>query len=433
MVLRGKPCITHHPEEHEVVDRITACGYPVSTVCVHNTTGVKTTYFSGPRPGVAGRLTKGLQGLGVYTSKHIPQDYKLSSVDQRLQLLAGIIDTDGATCKKTSRIIFATCSQALANDVAEITRSLGWRTYITEVQPTLSSSGIQGRQVVYQVGFNPLTDIPVQLERKKVKHFPVRRRIGIKAIYADTPEMGHCIQVDSEDGLYLAGRLLTPTHNSEIASRTFPPWFLGRNPSMDVIACSHGASLAESFSRKARDLAKTDMHQSVFPEMQIDPNAQGVKNWMTTHGGGYLPAGVDGPIVGRGFNVGIIDDVHKSWKEADSENIRDDIWDWYTGVFYNRAAPGAGIILIMTRWHHDDLAGRLLEDQKHGGDKWELVEYPAIAVDDEVYRRKGEPLHPERYDLTALERIKRVSGPAHGRLFSSKSQQQTRVTILPRR
>ncbi|GAA4647908.1 hypothetical protein GCM10023116_01700 [Kistimonas scapharcae] len=110
-------------------------------------------------------------------------------------------------------------------------------------------------------------------------------------------------------------------------------------------------------------------------------------------------------------NCGIIDDVHKSWKEADSENIREDVWEWYTGVFYNRAAPGAGIILIMTRWHHDDLAGRLLEDAKNGGDQWELVEYPAIAVNDEPYRRKGEPLHPERYNLKALERIQRVSGP----------------------
>lgn len=213
-----------------------------------------------------------------------------------------------------------------------------------------------------------------------------------------------------------------PRHGkSEIASRTFPTWFLGRNPAMDVIACSHGASLAESFSRKARDLAMTDMHKSVFPEMQVDPKAQGIKNWMTLQGGGYLPAGVDGPIVGRGFNVGIIDDVHKSWKEADSENIRDDIWAWYTGVFYNRAAPGAGIILIMTRWHHDDLAGRLLEDQQHGGDKWELVEYPAIAVEDEPYRKKGEALHPERYDLVALERTKRVSGPrAWQALFQQK-------------
>ena len=213
-----------------------------------------------------------------------------------------------------------------------------------------------------------------------------------------------------------------PRHGkSEIASRTFPAWFLGRNPDMEIIACSHGASLAESFSRKARDLAKTDMHQSIFPEMQIDANAQGVKNWMTTQGGGYLPAGVDGPIVGRGFNVGIIDDVHKSWKEADSENIREDVWEWYTGVFYNRAAPGAGIILIMTRWHHDDLAGRLLADAEEGGDKWELVEYPAIAVNDEVYRDKGDALHPDRYDLNALNRIERVSGPrAWQALFQQK-------------
>ena len=110
-------------------------------------------------------------------------------------------------------------------------------------------------------------------------------------------------------------------------------------------------------------------------------------------------------------NCGIIDDPVKNREEAESENIREGIKDWYTSTFYTRLAPGAGILIILTRWHDDDLAGWLLEQEKLGGDKWEVVKYPAIAEQDERFRKTGEPLHPARYDLEALGRIRNAIGP----------------------
>lgn len=110
-------------------------------------------------------------------------------------------------------------------------------------------------------------------------------------------------------------------------------------------------------------------------------------------------------------NCGIIDDPVKNREEADSETTRESIKEWYTSTFYTRLAPGAGILIVLTRWHHDDLAGWLLEEAKNGGDKWEVVVYPAIAEQDEEFRLKGEALHPARYDIPALERIQRAVGP----------------------
>ncbi|WP_067586428.1 phage terminase large subunit [Endozoicomonas ascidiicola] len=198
---------------------------------------------------------------------------------------------------------------------------------------------------------------------------------------------------------------------SEIVSRTFPAWFLGKYPDKELISTSYSGSLANDFSRKVRNLMREEQYQQLFPDAQLDPDTQAVSFWATLRGGSYLPAGVSGAISGRGSHIGLIDDPLKNREEAESEVVREAIWDWYTSTFYTRLAPGGGILLVMTRWHHDDLAGRLLEEMQNGGDQWELVEYPAIAVEDEPYRKKGEALHPERYDLTALQRIKRAVGP----------------------
>lgn len=111
-------------------------------------------------------------------------------------------------------------------------------------------------------------------------------------------------------------------------------------------------------------------------------------------------------------NCLVIDDPIKNREDAESAQKREAVWDWYTSTAYTRLAPGGGILVILTRWHDDDLAGRLLRKMAEGeGDEWVVVEYPAQAVTDELFRKKGEPLHPERYSNEALEQIKRAVGP----------------------
>lgn len=123
-------------------------------------------------------------------------------------------------------------------------------------------------------------------------------------------------------------------------------------------------------------------------------------------------------------NCLIIDDPFKNRQDADSQVNRDTVWNWYTSTAYTRLMPGAGVLLIQTRWHDDDLAGRLVAEHNAAlkelassgkwpddADRWEIVSYPAIATENEKYRAKGEPLHPERYTLRSLYRIRRTIGP----------------------
>lgn len=198
---------------------------------------------------------------------------------------------------------------------------------------------------------------------------------------------------------------------SELVSRSFPAWHLGRNPTHEVIACSYSASLALKFSRKVRSVLRDPAYKPLFPGVSLDDDNQAAENWLLRTGGGYMAAGVSGPLTGNGMNVGIIDDPVKNRDEAESQNIREGIKDWYTSTFYTRLAPGAGILVIMTRWHDDDLAGWLLEQEKTGGDHWEVVKYAAIAESDEPYRKQGEALHPARYNLEALNNIRKAVGP----------------------
>lgn len=370
-----------------------------SSVRVHKDTGVIYHYFSG--------LSKAMRSLGLLGHKHIPAVYQQSSIAQRMQLLAGLIDTDGSVEPGTGRVRIVTALPGLRDDVVQLLRGLGFVPRVSEAEACVSTSGVIGRNKCYTVSFYPDKPIPTALPRKQIKHMRPNERIAITAVYKTTDTApGKCIQVDSPDGLYLVGRELTPTHNSQIASIDFPAWFLGHHPDMEVIACSYSASLAEKFSRKVRALVRTPEFQGAFPDCVLDPEAQAAEGWQLLAGGGYAPAGVNGPITGKGAHVLIIDDPVKNREEAESANQQEAVIDWYTSTAYTRLAPGGGVLVIMTRWHDADLAGKLLQAQTEGGDQWEVISYPAIAVDDEKYRRAGDALHPERYPVEALARIK---------------------------
>ena len=205
---------------------------------------------------------------------------------------------------------------------------------------------------------------------------------------------------------------MPPRHGkSTLASVAFPAWHLGRNPEHEFISCSYSGSLAMSFSRKVRHQLREPNYKNVFSGASLDPTSQSVESWLTTKGGGYVAAGVGGGITGKGAHVLVIDDPVKNREDAESEYSRASVWDWYTSTAYTRLAPGGGILVILTRWHDDDLAGRLLQAAVDGADEWEVVKYPAIAEQDEEFRLEGDALHPERYDIPSLEKIQRAIGP----------------------
>jgi predicted phage terminase large subunit-like protein len=204
---------------------------------------------------------------------------------------------------------------------------------------------------------------------------------------------------------------MPPRHGkSTLASVAFPAWHLGRNPEHEFISCSYSGSLAMGFSRKVRQVLREPTYKAIF-KTRLDPDSQSAEAWLTTSGGGFVAAGVGGGITGKGAHVLVIDDPVKNREDAESQNNRDANWDWYTSTAYTRLAPGGGVLVILTRWHDDDLAGRLLKAGVEGGDEWEVVRYPAIAETDEEFRKAGEALHAERYDVESLRRIEKAVGP----------------------
>lgn len=204
---------------------------------------------------------------------------------------------------------------------------------------------------------------------------------------------------------------------SEITSCNFPVWYLGRNPTHEVVVASYGQELADKMSAKAR--VYRDANLDVFPTLAARRGGKdGVQFWDTQGLGSYNAVGAGGPLVGQGFHLGVIDDPVKNPKAAESEVEREALWAWYQGAFYTRAAPGAGILVMATRWHHDDLIGRLLRAMESGeGEPFEVIDLPALAEEDEyhpesgtLFRKRGEALHPARYDEAAYARIQQNVG-----------------------
>lgn len=197
-----------------------------------------------------------------------------------------------------------------------------------------------------------------------------------------------------------------PRHTkSELASRRFPAWYLGRHPDKQLIAATYSGDFALDFGREVRGIVQSEEYRPIFPDVSLAPDSQAANRWHTTQGGVSVYVGVGGPITGRGAHIALIDDPFKNREEADSEVRRETVWKWYTSTLRTRLMPGGAVILIMTRWHDDDLAGRLLEKQP---DEWRVVELQAIADEGKPSERA---LWPEWYDLDALKRIRNDVGP----------------------
>lgn len=215
---------------------------------------------------------------------------------------------------------------------------------------------------------------------------------------------------------------MPPRHGkTELASRRLPAYAFGRNPDISIISTSYSADLASRINRDVQRVIDSEQYRQVFPAVSLwGKNVRTVASGsyqrnsdifeIVGRKGSYRSAGVGGGITGMGGDILLIDDPFKDRASADSPTMRRNVWEWYTSTLYTRLAPGGGILLINTRWHMDDLSGRLLEQAKADGDQWRVVDFPAIATTDERHRALGEALHPERYSLKKLEGIRRAIG-----------------------
>ena len=201
---------------------------------------------------------------------------------------------------------------------------------------------------------------------------------------------------------------MPPRHGkSRLTSIRFPSWYIGRNPTKRVILAAHTADLAHGFSKTARD--EFNMFAPEVFGFQVSKGSSAAHHWEITDKdrgttlGGMLAAGIAGPITGQGADLFVIDDPIKTAEEAYSKLKRDKVWDWHNFVVRTRLQPNAAEILCLTRWHEDDLAGRLIKE----GD-WKVVSFPAIAEElDELSRQEGDALWPEQYPAEVLLKAKK--------------------------
>jgi len=195
-----------------------------------------------------------------------------------------------------------------------------------------------------------------------------------------------------------------PRHGkSQQVSIDFPAWFLGRNPTEEIITASYSAELAQDFGGKTREKVDSEAYKLIFPNVRLKADEQAKGHWRVNQGGSYMAVGVGGPITGRGAKVFSIDDAIKNREEAESEVYRSKIWNWFTSTAFTRLAPQGVMIVTNTRWHLDDLTGRILK-HRDLAKRTKVIHFPAI-------NDQGQALWPERFNIEALEEIKRTIGP----------------------
>jgi len=210
---------------------------------------------------------------------------------------------------------------------------------------------------------------------------------------------------------------MPPRHGkSELCSHWTPVWALSLDPSTPIILCSYEAEFAAKWGRLARRTT-----EELYPILgtKIVEDSRAAHRWETPQRGGMTTAGVGGPITGKGFKLGIIDDPIKNAEEAASERMRENLWEWWQSTFLSREEPQAVLILILTRWHEDDLAGRILASPE--AKYWRILNLAALAGhEDPLGREEGEALWPDRFDEVELENKRAQMG---SRVFESLYQQ----------
>jgi predicted phage terminase large subunit-like protein len=222
---------------------------------------------------------------------------------------------------------------------------------------------------------------------------------------------------------------IPPRHGkSQLVSIYFPAWFIGKYPNKKVMMVSHTTDLAVDFGRKVRNLIDTDAYKEIFPTVSLAADSKSAGRWNTNVGGEYYACGIGSSIAGRGADLLLVDDPHSEQDVINGNfEVFEKAYEWFTYGARTRLMPGGRVAIVQTRWHLDDLTGRVTRDmmQNEGSDEYEVVEFPAIldVEDPTTGSIVQKPLWPEFFDLTALLRTK-ASMP----LFQWNSQYQQQPT-----
>lgn len=358
--------------------------------------GYQTRRYADPKSfGIIKGFHRALADAGLAGNKHIPLVYFRASRAQRLALLQGLIDTDGH-CAPGGNIEFCNTNLALAEGVRDLVVSLGRKCRLAEGRATLygRDCGPKYRVCFYMAGAARLPRKAKECRNAKCK--PNRYITVREAGRADTV----CIQVDNATNLYLCGRGMLVTHNSQILTRATPAWWLGRRPRANIIVGTYNQPFANQFGDDIRTIIETQAYRQVFPKLELDGKA---KDYITTTKGGKLSmVGVGASGTGKAADVFIVDDPFKNDEDANSDAYREKVWKWFTSVVYSRLHNKSVVIVVHTRWQEDDLIGRLCDPDHPDRNKkyrgvaadWLYLNIPAVVTDEKLAKALGLTLAP---------------------------------------
>ena len=398
------PRISTPEKDLAIIDRIVNNGNPIRWRTIHKTTGVHYIGFG---------FRKNLQTMGMChsrktTPKHIPDVYLTASIEQRLDLLAGLLDTDGTL--SGNKYQFSTTGEELKDGFIALVSTFGWRCSVRKDEPKVSSSGIVGRKPVYVIGFCPDIPIPCEVLRKRNKGTK-QRAISVVSIETVQPKEGNCITVEG-DGMYLAGKTMLPTHNTTLAL-FYLSWLAGKYPDLGNLVGSHNGDFIKGcYEESLRMTAPASEYrwQEVFPGIDLvkcDAKSQRIDFGtrcprretlqFTTVGSGN--AGLY-----RAQKLLYCDDLVSGLEVALSKDALDKLWGIYTTdlkqrkLGYNDPKTGKTIpakeLHIATRWSVHDIIGRL-EEQYIDNPRAAFLRMPALDENGEsLFDYKNAPGYP---------------------------------------
>lgn len=373
------PTVCNAKTDKVIIDTVLSNGYTMAWDTVQKNTGVHYYGFK--------ELRQQLQTVGMChsrtkTTKHIPDEYFTANIGQRLELLAGLIDTDGCLISVERKYSFTTAEEALRDDFVSLLSTFGWRCTVTECLPKISSSGIVGKRTYWCIKFNPTMEIPCKVPRKQLFMFSEQRRVSIVNIKPCKGHLGNCITV--EGGEYLVGRRMVPTHNSTLKIMLYS-WLMGKFPDKPNLDSGHSGMMTSSTYEGVLSVLSDPIEylwRDVFPEAgSVITNAKeltidiGKKHRFST----LTCRAIGASLTGATRCEGILgaDDLVSGIEESMSKERLDKKWDAYVNDLKSRKKEGARELHISTRWSVHDVIGRL-ERQYEGDPRAKFIVIPAL-------------------------------------------------------
>lgn len=420
-----KPLMTNAKSDRRIIYRMIADGYPLRSAYIDKNYGTLVVTFTN-------KLSYALRSVGMCNrtdkgNKYIPEEYFTASVEQRLNLLAGLIDTDGYIEKGKHRVSISTVLPRLRDDIVRLVSTFGWDVRYCGEEPKVSSSGITGRHTCWIIHFAPDIDIPTVLARKKISPTTLKRNVSVRSIERlETPIIGNCITV--EGGLYRAGYRQVVTHNSQTGIN-FVNMMSGKFPNKSTLMEGTGDDLVKSFYAGCLEYLQQPneyLFSDVFPDaklVQTNADTKTINLKSKSRFPTIMCRSIDARQVGlsEATNLLYMDDCVEGREEAKNRARLDQKWEIISGDIMGRAIEGTPMVFTGTRYSLYDPIGRIQEHAQKEGWNWRAIEIPALdLITDESnyeYTREGKKVF-----TTAFFREQRELLSAEQ--FESEFQQQ---------